>query len=140
MNISSATLSTTGLHALAHLPGALTPTTIMGTDVRGWAVALIVALVAAIVLETTTKALRITVRRLPAALLVCAVRPQLPQRAWKVMEPKWRSVLATHLESGPKRTRRYLAALTVVAKLAAHDAREQARSAGLLDRRRRSRA
>jgi hypothetical protein len=112
----------------------------MGTDVRGWAVALIAALVAAIALETTTKALRITIRRLPAALLVCAVRPQLPQRAWKVMEPKWHSILAAHLESGPKRTRRYLAALTVVAKLAAHDAREQARSAGLLDRRRRSRA
>lgn len=108
---------------------------LLGEDLVGWRTALVAALVAAVLLELATAAVRNALRRLPGALLTVLVRPQLPGAAWLRLRPDWEGELARRLAPGPDRRRRLPGALRFVLALAFGGAGRQALALGLAPRR-----
>ncbi|MER5355025.1 hypothetical protein ABT093_32475 [Kitasatospora sp. NPDC002551] len=91
---------------------------LLGEDLTGWRTALPAALLAAVVLDVTTAVLRGALLRVPGALLTLLVGPQLTEPARLRLMPRWRAELSRRLAAGPRRRRRYLAALWFVLALA----------------------
>ncbi|MFF7459746.1 hypothetical protein [Kitasatospora sp. NPDC008115] len=100
------------------VPPAAPHTVLLGEDVTGWRTALLAAVLAAVVLEVTTAVCRNALLRVPGALLTALVGPQLTAAARLRLLPRWRAELSRRLVPGPRRHRRYLAALWFVLTLA----------------------
>ncbi|MFE2725684.1 hypothetical protein [Kitasatospora sp. NPDC059327] len=97
-----------------HLARAL----LLGEDLVGWRTALVVALVAAVLLELATAAVRRALRRLPAALPTVLVRPRLTGAAWLRLKSGREGEPARRPAPGPGRPRRLLGAVRFVLALA----------------------
>ncbi|MBV2156460.1 hypothetical protein [Kitasatospora sp. SUK 42] len=120
---------------LSMVPLSAPHTLFLGEDVTGWRTALLAALLAAVVLEVTTAVFRDALMGLPGLLLAALVGPQLTEPARLRLLPWWRAELSQRLAAGPRRWRRYVAALWFVLTLAWNGARHRAAFLGLPRRR-----
>ncbi|MBO1414880.1 hypothetical protein [Streptomyces sp. FH025] len=120
---------------LSMVPPTAPHTLFLGEDVTGWRTALLAALLAAVVLEVSTAVLRNALLRVPGVLLTALVGPQLTKPARLRLMPRWRAELSQRLAAGPRRLRRYVAALWFVLTLAWGSARHRAAALGLPPRR-----
>ncbi|WP_380279109.1 hypothetical protein [Kitasatospora purpeofusca] len=116
---------------LSMVPPDAPHTLFLGEDPAGWRTALVAALLAAVVLEVATAVFRTALLRVPGVLLTLLVGPQLARPARLCLLPQWRAELSRRLAAGPRRWRRYAAALRFVLALSWGGARRRAALLGL---------